>query len=153
MLIFPRFYCYAIFMSRNIPAKKEFEALSDFRYQLRCFLRFSEDLTHRNGITNLQYLLLLHIKGYKGREWATIGELAERLQSHHNGVVSLASRCEKLGLIYRKRGTVDKREVEIHLTPEGNRLAKKMARLHRDEILSLQGIFRVPGIQELGTAS
>lgn len=120
--------------------KKELEALSDFRYQLRCFLRFSEELTHEYGITSLQYLLLLHVKGYKGRNWATIGELAERLQSHHNGVVSLASRCEKLGLIYRRRGTEDKRAVEIHLTPEGSRLVIKMAGLHRKELLSLQGL-------------
>lgn len=132
--------------------KKEIETLSDFRYQLRCFLRFSEELTHRYGITNLQYLLLLHVKGYHGRSWATIGELAERLQSHHNGVVSLATRCEKLGLIYRKRGTVDKRAVEIHLTPEGNKLVVKIASLHRKELLNLQGVFKVPGVRELNLA-
>jgi DNA-binding MarR family transcriptional regulator len=136
----------------RIPAlsKKEIEALSDFRYQLRCFLRFSEELTHKYGVTNLQYLLLLHVKGYKGRDWASIGELAERLQAHHNGVVSLASRCEKLGLIYRQRGLVDKRAVEIHLTPEGNKLVTKIAGLHRKELLVLQGVFKVPGIRELG---
>jgi DNA-binding MarR family transcriptional regulator len=137
-------------MARNIPTKKEFEALSNFRYQLRCFMRFSEDLTRGFGITNLQYLLLLHVKGYKGREWATIGELAERLQTPHNGVVSLASRCEKLDLIYRERGTIDKREVKIYLTPEGNNLVKKIANLHRNELLNLQGIFKIPGAQELG---
>jgi DNA-binding MarR family transcriptional regulator len=125
---------------------KEFEALSDFRYQLSCFLRFSEELTHAHGVTNLQYLLLLHVKGYKGREWASIGELAERLQSHHHGVVALASRCEKLGLVVRKRGTVDKRGVEIHLTPEGNKLVKKLAVLHRKELSGLQGLFKIPGI-------
>jgi DNA-binding MarR family transcriptional regulator len=129
--------------------KNEIETLSDFRYQLRCFLRFSEDLTHEYGITNLQYLLLLHIKGYKGRDWATVGELAERLQTHHHGVVSLASRCEKLGLIYRQRGKVDKRAVEIHLTPKGNKLVIKIASLHRNELLSLQGAFKVPGGREL----
>ncbi len=137
-------------MTRSIPTKKEIEALSDFRYQLRCFLRFSEDMTREFGITNLQYLLLLHVKGYKDREWATIGELAERLQSPHNGVVSLASRCEKLGLIYRERGKEDKREVRICLTPEGNTLVKKIAGLHRNELLNLQGIFRIPGANELG---
>ena len=137
-------------MARNIFTKKEFETLSDFRYQLRCFMRFSEDLTRGFGITNLQYLLLLHVKGYKNREWATIGELAERLQAPHNGVVSLASRCEKLGLIYRERGTVDKREVRIYLTPEGNRIVKKIAGLHRNELLNLQGIFKIPGAHELG---
>lgn len=137
-------------MTRSIPTKKEIEALSDFRYQLRCFLRFSEDMTREFGITNLQYLLLLHVKGYKDREWATIGELAERLQAPHNGVVSLASRCEKLGLIYRERGKEDKREVRICLTPEGNTLVKKIAGLHRNELLNLQGIFRIPGANELG---
>ena len=130
-------------MARDSLSKIEFEVLSDFRYQLRCFMRFSEDLTRKYGITNLQYLLLLHVKGYKGREWATIGELAERLQSCHNGVVSLASRCEILGLVSRKRSIVDKREVEIHLTPEGNKLVKKIASLHRKELLNLQGVFKV----------
>lgn len=130
--------------------KREIEKLSDFRYQLRCFLKFSEDLTHEFGVTNLQYLLLLHVKGYKGRDWATIGELADRLQTHHNGVVSLASRCEKLGLVYRQRGTIDKRAVEIHLTPAGNKLVVMIAGLHRKELLILKGVFKVPGARELG---
>jgi len=137
-------------MARKILNKSEFETLSDFRYRLRCFIRFSEELTHQYGITNLQYLLMLHIKGYKGREWATIGELAERLQSHHHGVVSLVSRCEKLGLVYKKRGIVDKREVEVHLTAEGDKLVKIIAALHRDELLNQEGFFRIPGAQELG---
>ncbi len=137
-------------MAKHVLGKKDFETLSDFRYQLRCFLRFSEELTHKSGITNLQYLLLLHVKGYKGREWATIGELAERLQSHHNGVVSLASRCEKLGLVYRQRGLEDKREVQIHLTREGNKLVTRIAARHRRELIDLGGIFRVPGKQDLG---
>lgn len=44
--------------------KKDFETLAEFRYQLRRFLRFSEEVTRRHGITHLQYLLLLHIKGF-----------------------------------------------------------------------------------------
>ena len=140
-------------MAGNILKKEEFRTLSEFRYQLRSFVRFSEDITDRFGVTNLQYLLLLHLKGYRDREWATIGELAERLQTHHNGVVSLASRCEKLGLIYRQRGTADKREVQIYLTPEGNKLVKKIAGLHRDELLNLQGKFRIAGRQALGSKS
>jgi len=138
-------------MAKKILTKKEFETLSEFRHQLRSFERFSEDITREFGITNLQYLLLLHVKGYKGREWATIGELARRLQTHHHGVVSLASRCEKLGMLYRQQGMVDRREVEIHLTPEGDKLVKKIAAAHRSELLSLQGVFTIPGEKELGT--
>ncbi|HKB59099.1 MAG TPA: MarR family transcriptional regulator [Gallionellaceae bacterium] len=136
-------------MAKRPLSKKDFETLSNFRYQLRCFLRFSEELTHKFGITNLQYLLLLHVKGYQGREWATVGELAEKLQAQHNGVVALASRCEKLGLIYRQRGTVDKREVQIHLTEAGDDLVKEIASLHRRELIQLGGEFTVPGLGEL----
>jgi len=140
-------------MARNILNKEDFKGLSDFRYQLRCFVRFSENITRKFGVTILQYLLLLHVKGYRDREWATIGELAERLQTHHNGVVSLASRCEKLGLIYRQRGTADKREVQIYLTPNGNERVNKIASLHRNELLSLQGKFKIPGKRALGSKS
>ena len=136
-------------MTKNTLSKKEFETLSHFRYQLRSFMRFSEQITQELGITHLQYLLLLHIKGYKGREWATISELAERLQSHHHGVVSLVSRCEKLGLVYRQQGEADRRIVEVHLTPAGEKMVAQLARKHRDELLKLQGIFQVPGSSEL----
>lgn len=135
--------------------KKEYETLSNFRYHLRRFLRFSEQISRKHGVTHLQYLLLLHIKGFQGREWATVGELAEKLQAHHHGVVSLVSRCEKLGLVRRAAGTTDRREVEVHLTPEGEKKVALLARLHRDELLNLQGIFQVPDAQKLlgeGTA-
>src|SRR5438094_10294557 len=70
-------------------AKSDYEELAHFRYQLRRFLRFSEEVAHRHGVTALQYLLLLQIKGFPGREWATVGELTERLQAKQHGVVSL----------------------------------------------------------------
>ena len=130
-------------------SKKEIEALSQFRYQLRRFLRFSEEATHRHGVTHLQYQLLLHIRGFPGREWATVGELAERLQAHHHGVVSLISRCEKLGLVKRQTGRTDRRLVEVHLTREGSKILDDLVIQHREELLRLQGIFRVPGADEL----
>lgn len=61
--------------------KHDFEVLADFRYQIRKFVRFSEQIARQHGITPRQYLLLLHVKGFPGRDWATIGELAERLQA------------------------------------------------------------------------
>lgn len=129
--------------------KKDFETLSDFRYQLRRFLRFSEDAARTHGITHLQYQLLLHVRGFPGREWATVGELAERLQAQQHGVVSLVTRCEKLGLVRREGARSDRRAVEVHLTPAGRGLLHEIAALHRDELLRLQGVFRVPGMAEL----
>ncbi len=136
-------------MAKQALDKEEFETLSDFRYQLRRFLRFSEQVTRRNGITPLQYLLLLHVKGFPGRDWATVGELAERLQAQHHGVVALISRCEKLGWVERRQGRNDRREVAIHLTASGERMANKMVRLHRDELLGPGVSSLVPKLQGL----
>ncbi len=127
--------------------KRNFEALADFRYQIRKFVRFSEQLSLRHGIKPQQYLLLLQIKGYPGRDWATVGELAERLQAQHHGVVALISRCEKLGLVERRRSTEDRRRIEIRLLEKGDKLLHKLARLHRAELLSLQGSFVVPSMR------
>ena len=115
--------------------KKDFESLSEFRYQLRRFLRFSEEVVRAEGITPLQYLLLLHIKGFPGQDWAIVGELAEKLQSHHHGTVALVSRCEKLGLVRRRPSETDRRRVEIHLTPKGERCIEKLATIHKTELL------------------
>ena len=45
-------------------------------------------------------------------------------------------------------GRKDRREVEIHLTAEGDKMVTRVARLHRDELLTMQGLFQVPGERE-----
>jgi DNA-binding MarR family transcriptional regulator len=127
-------------------SKENFEQLSEFRYQMRRFERFSEQATQDEGITPLQYLLLLHIKGYRDRDWATIGELAERLQAQHHGVVALVSRCEALDLVGRKSSEVDRRQVEVHLLNTGEKILARLAELHQAELKSLSGSFRVPQV-------
>lgn len=132
--------------------KQDFETLADFRYQIRKFVRFSEQLARQHGIQPLQYLLLLQIKGYPGRDWATIGELAERLQAQHHGVVALVSRCQKQGLVERRRSSEDRRRIEIRVLEKGEKVLNKLARLHRAELLSLQGKFVVPDTRSLDRA-
>jgi len=127
-------------------SKSEFEALSEFRFQLRRFERFSEDAVQAFSVTPLQYLLLLHIKGFPGRTHATVGELAERLQAKPHGVVALITRSEERGLVERRPSTVDRRQVEVHLTTEGEHLLKHLAEIHRTELQSLSNVFTVPTI-------
>lgn len=126
--------------------KTDFEQLSEFRYQMRRFERFSEQAAQGEGITPLQYLLLLHVKGYPGRTWATIGEIAERLQAQHHGVVALVSRCEALDLVERRVSERDRRQVEVHLLDGGEKLLSRLAELHRAELQSLDGTFTIPQI-------
>jgi DNA-binding MarR family transcriptional regulator len=137
-------------MTSKLPpalSKSDFAALSEFRFQMRRFERFSEDVVQAHGITPLQYLLLLHIKGYPGRDWATVGELAERLQAKHHGVVALVSRCEAMGLVERRNSAVDRRRVEIHLLREGETILAQLAEQHRIELLSLDGVFTIPQLR------
>lgn len=116
------------------PTKQHFTALSQFRHGLRRFLRFSEDAAHAAGITSLQYQLLVHIAGRPERDWATVGELAELLQAVPNGVVALVSRCEEAGLVRRRPGRQDRRQVEVHLLAKGRSHLNKLAMLHLEQM-------------------
>jgi DNA-binding MarR family transcriptional regulator len=123
--------------SSPVSSKDQFVALSEFRYRLRRFLRFSEDAARRAGLTVLQYQLLLHIAGFQGRDWATIGELAELLQAKPNGVVALVSRCEDLGFVRRRPSRHDGRLVEVHLSAKGRRYLTRLATQHQEPLLLL----------------
>ena len=127
-------------------SKTDFAALSEFRYQMRRFEHFSENAVQEAGITPLQYLLLLHIKGFTGREWATVGELAERLQAKPHGVVALVTRCEAGGLVERRANLDDRRRVEVHLLPAGETILARLAAIHRAELRALQGVFTIPNL-------
>src|SRR3546814_8898352 len=83
--------------------KPQFEALSEFRFRLAQFLHFSESAARAEGVTPAQYLLLLHLHGFNGRSWGTVGELAERLQASHQATVALVQRCERNGLVAKRR--------------------------------------------------
>lgn len=124
------------------PTKQDLEAMSAFRYQLRRFLRFSEEVTHTAGVTPLQYQLMLHVQGIEGRDWATVGELAERLQAAPHGTAALVSRCESAGLVVRKASRSDRRQVEVHLTSKGERLLLRLATLHKSEMTAFGWAFK-----------
>jgi DNA-binding MarR family transcriptional regulator len=132
--------------------KREFESLAEFRYELRRYLRYSEEITRKKGVTPLQYQLLLQLKGYPDREHATVSELAERLQAKHHGVVSLITRCEQAGLVVRRADNDDLRVVNVHLTAKGQQCLERLAELHRNELVKLKGRFFVPEFDDPNSA-
>src|SRR6476469_7460790 len=81
--------------------KQEFAALARFRFGIRRYLRFSEEVVRDHGLTPQQYQLLLTLKGFPGREWATVRELADRFQLRHHSVVELVDRAQGQGLVER----------------------------------------------------
>lgn len=120
--------------------KAGLERQSQFRYELRRFLRFGEEVCRTAGVTAVQYHLMLHTQAVAGREWASIGELAERLQTAPHGVVALVSRCEQAGLVRRQANQEDGRLVEVHLTGKGRRLVDRLAAQHHAQLGGLAAV-------------
>ncbi len=67
-----------------------------------------------------------------------MGELAERLQAKHHGVVALVDRCEQLSLVERRQGREDRRQIEVHLLEEGVKRVTQIAETHQPELRHLQ---------------
>ena len=124
--------------------KADFEALARFRFGIRRYLRFSEQTVREHGLTPQQYQLLLALKGYPGREWATLSELADRLQLRHHSVGELVNRAQAQGLVDRTPHPGDARAVRIQLTPEGDRALARLSALHRDELRRMRTALAVP---------
>lgn len=129
--------------------RAEYQALAEFRFQLRRFLRFSEDTAKAHGLTQSQYQLLLQVKGFRERRPPSVGELAERLQTVHHAVVTLLTRCEHLGLLERVASRQDRRLVQVRLTPTGERAVRRIATLNTRELVSLSGVFQVARLSAL----
>jgi len=109
-----------------------------FRYQLRRFLRFSEQAARASGLTPQQHQLLLGVAGYTGRGWATISELSEFLQERHNAVAGLVERSARRGLLRKEPGAGDRRFVRVFPTAKGLAILEKLASLHRQELARVQ---------------
>jgi DNA-binding MarR family transcriptional regulator len=130
--------------------KKDYEALAAFRYAMRQFLRTSENNARAAGITPQQYQLLLAIKGMKGRDWATISEIAESLQVLHHSAVGLCARAEQSNLVIKSVHKDDRRQVCIQLTSRGEKLLAAVAKENRRELSRIQQHLLQPFAKELG---
>jgi len=106
-------------------------AVAEFRAALRQFLRRSERVARRSGLTPQRYLLLLMIKGAPGgAEQSTVTELAERLQLAQSTVTELVRRAEEAGLLAREQSQTDARVAHLRLTDEGEqRLQRSFTQL------------------------
>ncbi len=124
--------------------KQDFEALAQFRFGIRRYLRFSEETVRRDGLTPQQYQLLLALKGFPSREWATVRELADRLQLRHHSVVELVNRAQGQGLVERAADPSDGRAVRVLLTKAGERVLVRLSALHRDELRRMSAVLTLP---------
>lgn len=125
-------------------SKEDFEALARFRFGIRRYLRFSEEMVRSHGVTPQQYQLMLALKGFPGRDWAVVRELAERLQLRHHSVVELVNRAQGEGLVQRETDPDDGRAVRVLLTAQGQQLLGRLSALHRDELRRMDAVLVLP---------
>jgi DNA-binding MarR family transcriptional regulator len=112
----------------------EYLALAEFRQALRRFLQFSEQAAEGLGLTPQQHQALLAIRGFGGAAGLAMGELAERLQIRHHSAAGLVARLEAQGLVARRPGTADRRQVYVSLLPKAAALLERLSRPHRAEL-------------------
>jgi DNA-binding MarR family transcriptional regulator len=109
-------------VSGETPSVEDAIHVAEIRASLRRFLRRTERVARRAGLTPQRYLLLLMIKGSPGgTAQSTVTELSERLQLAQSTVTELVNRAEEVGLVAREQSTADGRVAHLRLTTEGER--------------------------------
>jgi DNA-binding MarR family transcriptional regulator len=121
--------------------KVTMQDLAWFRYNLRRFLRFSEKAARACGVTPQQHQLMLGIAGFTDDGRATISDLAEFLQERNNSVVGLVERAAESGLVRRRAGATDRRQVVVTLTSRGKEILSTLTELHNEEVRRVKAGF------------
>jgi len=114
----------------------DYQAMAEFRFQIRKFLHFSEEAVQGAGLERGQYQLMLAIKGMPDGLRPRIRDLANRMHIQHHSAVELINRLEAGGYVRRERTAEDKREVLLALTPKGERVLEELALHHHEELRS-----------------
>lgn len=119
-------------------AEHDYQALANFRYGMRKFLRFSKELLAIEAkLTPEQYEALLALQASSSKTGLLVGELSERLQVKHHTAVSLTDKLVRRKLVSRKRGTDDRRKVHVRLTASGTALVARLASFHHEKLRTL----------------
>jgi DNA-binding MarR family transcriptional regulator len=115
-------------------ATRDYAQLASFRHALRGFLRFSEATAAQEGLTSQHYQAMLILRGWPEGEPVSINDLAQQLFIKHNSAVGLVDRLAEAALVVRAPSTIDRRKVELSLTPRGRQVLGKLAAMHRGEL-------------------
>lgn len=121
----------------------DYAKLLGFRTDLRRFLRWSEEQARAAGLTPSQHQLLLAIRGHRGPDGPTIGEVAGYLTLRHHSAVGLVDRAEQAGYVERSHDPTDHRVIRLRLTPAGEVLIRQLSRSHLEELRRF-GSFALP---------
>ena len=103
----------------------DYRSLAEFRYELRRFLKWSEDAARSVGLEPQQHQLMLAIKGLPPGTEASVRYLSERMLVKHHSTVELIDRLDARGLVRRQRSTEDRRRISVRPHAEGRASARE----------------------------
>lgn len=126
----------------------QYRLLAEFRFEIRKFLRFSEEMARECGLEPQQHQLLLALKGLPEGTRPTIRALSERLCLRHHTTVELVNRLAERGAVVRNPSDEDRREVLVEITEKGEELLRRLSDSHWEE-LKKQGPALAAALDEL----
>ncbi len=100
--------------------------LAELSYHLVCLRSLGYRTARDLGLAPREYELLLALKALPPQTRRGISELAELLYMQHHGVVELATRLERRGLLRRYHDQRDARQARLALTPRGALLLQEL---------------------------
>ena len=83
---------------------------------------------------------MLILRGWPDGQRVSISELAQQLLIKHNSAVGLVDRLVSEGHVVRAHSSVDRRRVELSLSPRGRRVLAGLASTHRGELRRIEPI-------------
>jgi len=123
-----------------------YRGLSEFRYQIRKFVSFSERAARAAGLEPPQHQLLLSVQGLPPPKRPTIETLSERMCLDGADCESLIASLVERTLVHWTANVGDPRKRLLAITPAGSAVLRTLTELHRDQMLTVGPTF----LQALG---
>ena len=100
--------------------------LAELSYYVVCLRSLGCRTAREEGLAPREYELLLAVKALSPDTHRGISELAEWLHMQHHGVVELATRLQRRGLLRRYHDQKDGRHARLALTVQGARVLREL---------------------------
>lgn len=115
------------------------EDLAEINYHVVCLRSLGYRTAREHGLAPREYDLLLAVKAMPPGTRRGIRELADRLNMQHHGVVELATRLQRRGLLRRYHDQEDGRQARLALTAQGARLLRELVERENARLRSSAG--------------